>query len=105
MKIKFYLFVSFLLIKSSLLFSQVAINTDGSNPNNSAMLDVKSNNKGFLLPRMTHLEMNAIPNPVDGLMVYCTDCSQDGKGVLSIFRDGNWNILNISCLTPLPQQW
>ncbi len=27
--------------------SQVAINTDGSDPDNSAMLDVKSSDKGF----------------------------------------------------------
>jgi len=101
MRVKFCLFVLFLLIKSSLLFSQVAINADGSSPNNSAMLDVKSNNKGFLPPRMTHAEMNAIPNPADGLIVYCTDCRPDGKGVLSTFTDGNWSILNLNCLSPL----
>jgi len=33
--------------------SQVAINNDGSLPDNSAILDVKSTNKGMLLPRMT----------------------------------------------------
>jgi uncharacterized protein (TIGR02145 family) len=101
MKIKFTLFTLLLLLNSGMLFSQVAINIDGSNPNNSAMLDVKSNNKGLLPPRMTHVEMNAIPNPADGLIVYCTDCSEDGKGVLSIFRDGNWYVLNIICLSPL----
>ena len=101
MRIKFCLFVLFLMINSSFLFSQVSINLDGSNPNNSAMLDVKSNNKGFLPPRMTHAEMNAIPNPADGLIVYCTDCRSDGKGVLSTFADGNWSILNLNCLSPL----
>jgi uncharacterized protein (TIGR02145 family) len=101
MRIKFCLFALYLMIKSSLLFSQVAINVDGTNPNNSAMLDVKSNVKGLLPPRMTHVEMNAIPNPADGLIVYCTDCSQNGKGVLSIFVDGNWNSLTANCYVPL----
>ena len=101
MRNKSCLFVLFLLIKSSFLFSQVAINLDGSSANNSAMLDVKSNNKGFLPPRMTHAEMNAIPNPADGLIVYCTDCRPDGKGVMSTFTDGNWSILNLNCLSPL----
>ncbi|MCW3110959.1 MAG: hypothetical protein JWQ09_5465, partial [Segetibacter sp.] len=34
-------------------FAQVAINTDGSAPHTSAMLEVKSNIKGLLIPRMT----------------------------------------------------
>ncbi len=101
MKIKFSLLTALLLINIDCLFSQVAINADGSNPNNSAMLDVKSNNKGLLPPRMTHAEMNTIHNPADGLMVYCTDCGQDGNGVLSIFMGGDWKTLIANCLTPL----
>ena len=97
---KISLFTLLLLIKGSLLFSQVAINVDGSSPNNSALLDVKSNNKGFLPPRMTRAEMNAIPNPADGLIVFCTDCRMDGKGVLSTFMNGNWNSLNFNCFPP-----
>ena len=101
MRIKFCLFALYLIIKSSFLFAQVAINNDGSNASNSAMLDIKSSVKGLLPPRMTHVEMNAIPNPADGLIVYCTDCSQNGKGVLSIFVDGNWNSLTANCYVPL----
>jgi hypothetical protein len=36
------------------------------------MLDVKSNNKGMLLPRMTQTEILAISNPANGLIVFCT---------------------------------
>ena len=86
-----------ILLTSSFVFPQVGVNTDGSMPDKSAMLDVKSNNKGLLPPRMTKAEMNAIPNPADGLIIYCTDCRPDGKGVLSTFTDGNWNSLNLNC--------
>ena len=53
--------------------AQVAINTDGSDPDASAMLDVKSTEKGLLLPRMTQVQMEAITNPATGLSVYNTD--------------------------------
>lgn len=51
----------------------VAINNDGSNADSSAMLDVKSNTKGLLMPRMTTLQRLAIAKPAIGLMVYDTD--------------------------------
>lgn len=57
---------------SLLSYSQVAINDDGSAPDNSAMLDVKSTSKGLLFPRMTAAERSAISNPAEGLIVYNT---------------------------------
>ena len=56
-------------------FGQVAINIDGSNPDASAILDVKSSDRGFLLPRMTEANRNGINggNLATGLMVYQTD--------------------------------
>jgi hypothetical protein len=54
------------------VFAQsVAINTDGSLPNANAILDVKSGNKGILIPRMNTTARNAIPN-TKGLLVYDT---------------------------------
>jgi uncharacterized protein (TIGR02145 family) len=81
-------------------FSQVAISTDDSNADGSAMLDVKSTNKGFLIPRMTHAQMDAISAPANGLMVFCNDCGTSGTGALAIFTDGKWNTFNASCLVP-----
>ena len=63
---------------------QVAINTDGSAPNSSAMLEVTSTSRGFLPPRMTSSEMGAISNPSNGLLIYQTD---DPVGYY--FYDGN----------------
>jgi hypothetical protein len=51
----------------------IAINTDNSNPDPSAMLDVKSTNRGLLAPRMTQAQRNAISNPATGLTIFQTD--------------------------------
>ena len=52
--------------------AQVAINTNGTDPDNSAMLDVKSTAKGILIPRMTTAQRTGISYPAQGLMVYDT---------------------------------
>ena len=53
-------------------FAQVGINSDNSAPDPSAILDVKSSDKGFLPPRMTTTQMNGIVAPIAGLLVYNT---------------------------------
>jgi uncharacterized protein (TIGR02145 family) len=62
-----------LFFPASSLFAQVGINTDGSSPQASAMLDIKSTEKGFLVPRMTASQREGIGSPVSGLLVYQTD--------------------------------
>lgn len=76
----------------------VGINNEGSPPNSSAMLDVSSSSKGFLVPRMTSVQMNAIVNPATGLMVFCTDC---GSGSMALFVNDSWNLFDITCLNPV----
>ena len=63
-----------LVISSHMGLSQsVGINTDGSSPHPSAILDVKSTSQGLLAPRMTQAERLAISTPAEGLMVYQTN--------------------------------
>lgn len=62
-----------LLMSGIAMFGQVAVNNDGSAPDNSAMLDIKSGTKGMLVPRMTAAQRNAIANPANGLLIFCTD--------------------------------
>ena len=50
----------------------VAVNQDNTRPHPSAMLDVKSNDKGMLIPRLSTAERTAIANPAKGLLVYDT---------------------------------
>ena len=52
--------------------AQVGVGT--SSPNASAALEVSSTSKGFLPPRMTAAQRDAISNPSQGLMLYCIDC-------------------------------
>jgi microcystin-dependent protein len=67
-----YVFVFFL--SASIGFAQnVGINADGSTPDGSAMLDVKSTTKGLLIPRMTATQKTNISSPATGLMIYQTD--------------------------------
>jgi hypothetical protein len=64
------LFVAVLLIPILILSQGVAINTDGSTADNTALLDVKSNSKGILIPRLTTNERNSIASPAIGLTVF-----------------------------------
>jgi len=98
---RLYLIAAVLTFISLQIMAQVGINTDSSLPHNSAMLDVKSTEKGLLPPRMTHAQMNAIPSPADGLIIYCIDCSNSGEGALAMFINGVWYIFNPSCILPL----
>ncbi|RYZ50873.1 MAG: hypothetical protein EOO14_18715, partial [Chitinophagaceae bacterium] len=62
----------FLLLTSAAIAQQqgVAISADGSAPASSAMLDIKSTDKGVLVPRMTTAQRTAIANVVKGLLVF-----------------------------------
>jgi hypothetical protein len=73
MKTFFYsLFFYFILVHQSQAQS-IAINTDGSSPDLSSILDVKSTAKGILIPRLTLAQRSAIAAPATGLMIYQTD--------------------------------
>ena len=54
-------------------------------PDASAILEAESTTKGFLLPRMTTTQRNAISSPATGLMVYNTD-----TGGVEIYNGTRW---------------
>ena len=70
---KFILTGALVLSCYALAMAQVSINADSSAADPSAMLDVKSSVKGMLVPRMTMAERDAISNPANGLLIFCTD--------------------------------
>jgi len=60
-----------IIFSSFASFSQVLITDDGStSPDNSAMLEIKSNSKGMLIPRLTTGQRTGISSPVPGLLVF-----------------------------------
>ena len=66
----------------------VSVASSLTNPNASAQLDVSSTTKGFLPPRMTTTQKNAISSPASGLMVYDTDTNK-----LCCYNGTSWNDL------------
>jgi hypothetical protein len=71
------------------------------NPNTSAKLDVESTTQGFLPPRMTTTQRNAIASPAAGLTIYNTtvNCLQWWNG--TIWYDGCGNNTPSAVLTTL----
>jgi len=70
-------------------FSQgAAINAAGTPPDVSAILDVSSSTQGFLPPRMSTAQRDAIVSPANGLAIFNTDA-----GCLNYYFSGSWNEL------------
>ncbi len=65
-------FTIFLVLELNLVYSQVSINSDGTLPDSSSMLEVKSSVSGFLIPRMKFTQRDLILNSIEGLMVFYT---------------------------------
>jgi len=80
-----------LLFSANSGFAQgVAVNTDGSTANPSAMLDVKSSNQGILIPRVA--TTSSITSPVVGLLIFQTTAP-----IGFYYYDGaTWNYLQNS---------
>lgn len=58
------------LFFSQLLNAQVGIGT--TNPDDSSILDVSSDAKGILMPRLTNIQRDEIVNPANGLILFNT---------------------------------
>jgi hypothetical protein len=72
------------IFSSTQLTAQTGIGT--TTPHASAKLDITSVDKGFLPPRMTSSQRDAIPSPAAGLMVYQTD----GTSGLYYYNGSAW---------------
>jgi PKD-like domain/Glycine rich protein len=69
-------FVFLLLLAGDSYSQHIAIDTTGAISDTSAILDLQSVTRGFLLPRMTTANMNAIAAPATSLIVFnnTTNC-------------------------------
>ena len=85
-----YLFIPSLLLVSFCVSGQIQQKV-GSNATNivvSAALELESTSRGFLPPRMTQTQRNAIVSPVAGLIIYCTNC---GSGEPQVYNGSSWS--------------
>lgn len=80
---KFITTLIFLFGISGSIFAQVGIGT--TTPEASAALDISSTDKGFLMPRMTTAQREAIVSPVSALKVFDTDTKSEWT-----YIDGAW---------------
>lgn len=76
---KFLFFSCYVLFFSMIVQGQsVGIKSDGTLPNQSAMLDINNPNKGLLIPRValvSETDVITIPNPLLSLLIYNTNNS------------------------------
>lgn len=78
--------LSFIISISS--FAQVAIGTNEIEE--SAILQLESKEKGFLLPRMTNEERLKIDKPAVGLQIFVTDFGGTDKGMILFYDGSEW---------------
>lgn len=76
-----HLFALFILTGLSLSsFAQnVGIGTTTFTPNDDALLELRSTTSGFLMPKMTEVQRDAIVGPTEGLIIYQTNVSRGFK--------------------------
>jgi hypothetical protein len=99
-----------LLITTLLQAQNVGINTDGTTPDPSAMLHVKSTDRGLLIPCMTAIQKAAIALPATGLLIYQTDGATgfyynngipaDPKWLMLTTANANWQTAGNSGTNP-----
>ena len=83
-----------LFMATSSVFSQgVGIGT--LYPDISAQLDIHSNTKGMLVPRMSSVQRDLIANPAEGLLIFNTSSK-----CFNFFRNGNWYEVCGNCIPP-----
>lgn len=82
------------LLMSQFINGQVLVGSSSQSPHPTAALEIRSSTGGLLLPRLTRLEIIAIQNPAEGLVVYNTTNKQPA------FYDGvSWRYFSNTFMT------
>ncbi len=84
------------LFFATALNAQVGVGVPAENIHPSAELEVKSNTKGFLPPRMTKVERDAIVRPAAGLLIYQTDGDANNTTIGNNAFNGTTNLQTIN---------
>lgn len=87
--------ICFAFITSTVIGQSVGINNDSSLPNEFSMLDINSNEKGLLIPRMSSSERNTLStmlgNTETAMMVYDTE-----EGQFYFWKEGAFHRIDLS---------
>lgn len=84
------LFTFLLLLSCTIaIYAQKNVGIGTTAPDNSAILDIQSNEKGLLMPRMTLEQRDLITNPAEGLLLYQTN----GEAGFYYFTQNVWKPL------------
>jgi hypothetical protein len=98
---KTILLILSVVLNGMLAAQNVGIGTNA--PHASAALEIKSSSKGFLAPRLSTVQRNAIVSPAEGLLVYDTDSKSffqfNGSAWQSIAGGGAFNLPYAQTLT------
>ncbi len=79
-----------------LLKAQVKIGGDPGTISPGSILELESTSKALTLPRMTTVQMNAIPSPVKGMIVFNVD-----SNCIYLYKANNsWSSINPEPVTP-----
>ncbi len=84
---KFYSILFLALFAFTNAHAQVAINTDGSIADANAILDIKSNTKGLLIPRSSATTISGLISAKNGMMMYDTTYQRLRMRTENLWRD------------------
>jgi len=76
-------------------FSKIVVGTGASDP--SAILDINSNSKGVLVPKLTDTQRDAILSPAEGLLIFNITSKN-----FNVYKNGNWFEWQASNCVPQP---
>jgi hypothetical protein len=87
---KWLIILFFGLFSITTSYAQVGISTTSITPDASSVLELRSTTTGFLPPRMTTTQRDAISSPATGLLVYNTTTSQ-----LNYYTGSAWQMISV----------
>lgn len=105
MGLKYWVFYFLMLSHNYLKAQGVAVNNTASPPDASAMLDINSNSKGILIPRLTTAQQNQLVNPATALLIFNVDAMQFQVNTGTPAQPTWQNIVTISQKDPDTYFW
>lgn len=87
--VRYFFTLILLLVSAVASLAQVGISNSSITPDASSILELRSTSAGFLPPRMSTVQRNAISSAASGLLIYNTDTNQ-----LNYFNGSIWQIVN-----------